>query len=58
MSLLNPNLQAFMSIVRLGTVHGAAAELKLTQTAITQRIRVIEAELETDLPPKKWTQKS
>lgn len=49
MSLLSQNLQAFVSIVKNGTVHGAAAELNLTQTAVTQRIRVIESELKTTL---------
>lgn len=32
-----------------GTVHGAAHDLHLTQTGITQRIRAIEKELETTL---------
>ncbi len=49
MSLLSSNLQAFTSIVRHGTVHGAAAELHLTQTAVTQRIRSLEKELGTTL---------
>ena len=49
MSLLSQNLQAFVSIVKNGTVRGAAAELNLTQTAVTQRIRVIESELKTTL---------
>ncbi len=45
MSLLAPNLKAFLAIVQAGTVHGAAHELRLTQTAITQRIRSLEKEL-------------
>ena len=49
MSLLNPNLQAFVAIVKAGTVHGAAAALNLTQTAVTQRIRAVESELSTTL---------
>lgn len=49
MSLLAANLQAFMAIVRQGTVHGAADELHLTQTGVTQRIRAIEKELGTTL---------
>ena len=49
MSLLSANLQAFVSVARQGTVHGAAAELYLTQTGITQRIRAIEKELKTTL---------
>ena len=38
-----------MAIVRQGTVHGAAGELHLTQTGVTQRIRAIEQKLETTL---------
>lgn len=49
MSLLSSNLKAFMAIVRQGTVHGAAAELHLTQTGVTQRIRSLEKELGTTL---------
>ncbi len=49
MSLLSSNLKAFMAIVRLGTVHGAAADLNLTQTGVTQRIRALEKELGTTL---------
>ena len=49
MSLLSQNLQAFVAIVKNSTVHGAAAELGLTQTAVTQRIRAIEKELSTTL---------
>lgn len=45
MSLLDPRLQAFVSIVRNHTVHGAAKELKLTQTGVTQRIRALESQL-------------
>jgi DNA-binding transcriptional LysR family regulator len=47
MSLLSPNLQAFLAIVKRGTVHGAAADLRLTQTGVTQRIRALEKELGT-----------
>lgn len=49
MSLLNPNLQAFMAIVQQTTVHGAAKQLNLTQTGVTQRIRSLESELKTTL---------
>ena len=45
MSLLDPRLQAFVSIVRSQTVHGAAKELRLTQTGVTQRIRALESQL-------------
>jgi LysR family transcriptional regulator, chromosome initiation inhibitor len=49
MSLLGPNLEAFLAIVRAGTVHGAASELDLTQTGVTQRIRALESQLATTL---------
>lgn len=49
MSLLSPNLQAFIAIVKSTTVHGAASELGLTQTAVTQRTRALERELRTSL---------
>ena len=45
MSLLATNLQTFMAIVSRGTVHGAAADVHLTQTGVTQRIRSLENEL-------------
>ncbi|OQW54666.1 MAG: hypothetical protein A4S09_05780 [Proteobacteria bacterium SG_bin7] len=49
MSLLSQNLQAFVAIVQQGTVHGAAKQLHLTQTGVTQRIRALESELGTTL---------
>lgn len=49
MSLLSANLHAFVAVVRQGTVHGAASELRLTQTGVTQRIRALEKELGTTL---------
>ncbi|MGE0171150.1 MAG: LysR family transcriptional regulator [Oligoflexales bacterium] len=49
MSLLPPNLKAFVSVARLGTVHGAAEDLHLTQTGVTQRIRSLERELSVTL---------
>jgi DNA-binding transcriptional LysR family regulator len=49
MSLLHPGIQAFLAIVRQGTVHGAAREIGLTQTGVTQRIRTLERELRTTL---------
>jgi DNA-binding transcriptional LysR family regulator len=45
MSLLHPGLEAFMAVVRHGTVHGAAREIGLSQTGVTQRLRVLEREL-------------
>lgn len=49
MSLLSPQLEAFMAIVHHKTVHGAANILHITQTAVTQRIRNLEGRLETSL---------
>lgn len=45
MSLLSANLQAFLAVVRQGTVHGAADVLHLTQTGVTQRLRSLEGDL-------------
>ncbi|HLB57069.1 MAG TPA: LysR family transcriptional regulator [Coxiellaceae bacterium] len=49
MSLLSPNLVAFMAIVKHKTVHGAAHAIHLTQTAVTQRIRSLEKQLKITL---------
>lgn len=49
MSLLHPGLKAFVAIVRHSTVHGAAKEIGLTQTGVTQRIRALEKQLRTTL---------
>lgn len=49
MSLLSPQLQAFVAIANLKTVHGAAEQICLTQTAVTQRIRSLERQLNTTL---------
>ncbi len=49
MSLLSPQLQAFIAVAQAKTVHGAAHTLYLTQTAVTQRIRTLEASLKTTL---------
>jgi DNA-binding transcriptional LysR family regulator len=49
MSLMSPNLAAFLAITRTQTVHGAARELGITQTGVTQRIRSLEASLSTTL---------
>lgn len=49
MSLLSPPLQAFVAIAKYKTVHGAASAIHLTQTAVTQRIRALEAKLHTTL---------
>lgn len=45
MSLLPATLEAFGAVVRRGTVHGAASEIGITQTGVTQRIRALEREL-------------
>lgn len=49
MSLMDQRLQAFYQIAKIGTVHGAAKELKITQTGVTQRIRALEKQLSTTL---------
>ncbi len=49
MSLLSPQLEAFIAIVKHKTVHGAAENICLTQTAVTQRIRALERMLKTTL---------
>lgn len=49
MSLLNPQLEAFVAVARDKTVHGAASVLHVTQTAVTQRIRMLETKLGTTL---------
>jgi LysR family transcriptional regulator (chromosome initiation inhibitor) len=47
--LRNPLLDAFEAVARLGTAHAAADELKVTQTAITQRIKSLETGLSMTL---------
>src|SRR4051812_25265264 len=49
MSLLSPQLEAFLAITKYKTVHGAARELGITQTGVTQRIRALEFQLSTTL---------
>lgn len=49
MSLLSPQLEAFLAITHTKTVHGAANAIHLTQTAVTQRIRALESRLGTTL---------
>ncbi|AUN97178.1 LysR family transcriptional regulator [Bacteriovorax stolpii] len=49
MSLLHPNLIAFMAVVERKTVQDAAKKIGLTQTGVTQRIRALEKELLTTL---------
>jgi len=49
MSLLSPQLLAFIAIVEHKTVHAAASSIHLTQTAVTQRIKSLEQSLKTTL---------
>jgi LysR family transcriptional regulator, chromosome initiation inhibitor len=49
MSLLSPQLIAFMAVCDKKTVHAAAESLFLTQTAVTQRVRGLERSLKTTL---------
>lgn len=49
MRLLSANLQAFMTVYEKSSVSGAASELGIGQTAVTQRIRSLENELEVSL---------
>ena len=49
MSLLLPDLEAFIYVVKNKSVHEASKKLNLTQTAVTQRIRNLEKKLGTSL---------
>ena len=49
MSLLGPQLEAFLAIVGDGTVQGASKVLGITQTGVTQRIRALEGQLTATL---------
>lgn len=49
MSLLSPQLEAFIAVAKYKTVHGAAEAIHFTQTAVTQRIRALERRLNTTL---------
>jgi LysR family transcriptional regulator (chromosome initiation inhibitor) len=49
MSLLSPQLLAFLAITKKGTVQAAAREIGLSQTGVTQRIRALESDLSTTL---------
>ncbi|HYX37882.1 MAG TPA: LysR family transcriptional regulator [Oligoflexus sp.] len=49
MSLMSPQLLAFVAIARHGTVHHAAFELKITQTGVTQRLKTLESQLQVSL---------
>ena len=47
--LRNQLLDSFEAVARLGTAHAAAGELKVTQTAITQKIKSLETGLSMTL---------
>lgn len=49
MSLLSPQLQAFIAVCQQKTVHGASEKLFITQTAVTQRIKNLEKSCNTTL---------
>jgi LysR family transcriptional regulator, chromosome initiation inhibitor len=49
MRLLSPQLLAFLAVCQHKTVHTAAKHLYLTQTAVTQRIKALEKQLNTCL---------
>jgi LysR family transcriptional regulator (chromosome initiation inhibitor) len=49
MSLLSPQLEAFIAVSQTKTVHGAAKEIRISQTGITQRIRTLEKSLSVTL---------
>ena len=49
MSLLSPELEAFIAVVENTTVHGAAKKIGLSQTGVTQRIRTLEKKIGTSL---------
>lgn len=47
--MLDPQLVAFEAIIKAGTVRGAAELLFITQTAVTQRLRMLEQKLKVTL---------
>mgnify|MGYP001549144611 CR=1 FL=1 len=49
MNITLNQLRAFERIVRLGSFRAAAEELRVTQPSVSQRIRELEAALETSL---------
>ncbi len=49
MKLADPKLEAFMAVAEHKTVHQAAEALFLTQTAVTQRIKLLEEKLGVSL---------
>lgn len=49
MSLMSPQLQAFLATAQKGTVHQAALTLRITQTGVTQRLKSLETQLSVAL---------
>lgn len=49
MNLMNDQLRAFHAVQQLGSVHAAAAKLRLTQAAVTLRIKALEGSLKSTL---------
>lgn len=46
---MNPSTDAFLAVAKTGSVHAAAKDLGLTQTAVTKRVRALELELSLTL---------
>lgn len=49
LALLNPQLEAFMAVVKYKTVHAASRAIHISQTAMTQRIMGLEKKINTTL---------
>jgi DNA-binding transcriptional LysR family regulator len=49
MGLMHQQLEAFMAVVKVGTVRGAATSLFISQTAVTQRLQNLEKKIKTPL---------
>lgn len=46
---IHPSLETFMKVAQMGSIHGAAREMGLTQTAVTKRVRALEKQISTTL---------
>ena len=49
MILMNQNLEAFISVVEAGSISSAAGKINLSQSAVTQRIKLLETTLKVTL---------
>ncbi len=49
LALLNPHLEAFMAVAKHKTVHSGARAIHISQTAMTQRIHILEQKLKITL---------